>query len=106
MGIPSTTGTDSRYTVISADTHAGGSHASYREFLESKYHDDFDAWRGKYKNPYKDLGDNRRLPELPDTLPVLVIAGTQDEYCPNDVFDRLRVERPEADTVAVSLDRR
>jgi predicted TIM-barrel fold metal-dependent hydrolase len=50
-----------RYTIISADTHAGGSHAQYREYLESKYHDDFDAWRGKYKNPFKDLGDNRRL---------------------------------------------
>ena len=49
------------YTIISADTHAGGSHAQYREYLESKYHEDFDAWRGKYKNPFKDLGDNRRL---------------------------------------------
>ena len=25
-----------------------------------KYLDDFDAWRGKYKNPFKDLGDDRR----------------------------------------------
>jgi predicted TIM-barrel fold metal-dependent hydrolase len=49
-----------RYTIISSDTHAGGSHAAYREFLDPKYHDDFDAWRGKYKNPFKDLGDNRR----------------------------------------------
>jgi predicted TIM-barrel fold metal-dependent hydrolase len=50
-----------RYTIISADTHAGGSHAQYREYLDSKYHEDFDAWRGKYRNPFKDLGDNRRL---------------------------------------------
>ena len=50
-----------RYTIISADTHAGGSHAQYREYLEEKYLEDFDAWRGKYKNPFKDLGDNRRL---------------------------------------------
>ena len=49
------------YIVISADTHAGGSHAAYREYLDPKYLDDFDAWRGEYKNPYKDLGDNRRL---------------------------------------------
>ena len=49
-----------RYTIISADTHAGGSHAAYREYLDPKYHEDFDAWRGKYKNPYKDLGDTRR----------------------------------------------
>jgi predicted TIM-barrel fold metal-dependent hydrolase len=43
------------YPIISADCHAGASHKVYREYLESKYHDDFDAWRGKYKNPYKDL---------------------------------------------------
>jgi predicted TIM-barrel fold metal-dependent hydrolase len=49
------------YTIISADCHAGGSHAQYREFLESKYHDDFDAWREKYKNPYRDLQDGGRV---------------------------------------------
>jgi predicted TIM-barrel fold metal-dependent hydrolase len=48
------------YTIISSDTHAGGSHAQYREFLEHEYLDDFDAWRAKYKNPFKDLGDQRR----------------------------------------------
>ena len=52
---------DDRYTIISADCHAGGSHAAYREYLDPAYLEDFDAWRGKYKNPYKDLGDNRRL---------------------------------------------
>src|SRR3954471_2851372 len=50
-----------RYTIISSDCHAGGSHAAYREYLDPAFHDDFDAWRGKYKNPFKDLGDNRRL---------------------------------------------
>src|SRR6201986_1232289 len=48
---PSSTATD-HYTIITADTHAGGSHAQYRE--------DFDAWRGKYRNPFKDLKDDRR----------------------------------------------
>ena len=52
---------DERYTIISADCHAGGSHKAYREYLDPAFLDDFDAWRGKYKNPYKDLGDNRRL---------------------------------------------
>jgi predicted TIM-barrel fold metal-dependent hydrolase len=46
-----------RYTIISADTHAGGSHAQYREYLDPAYHEEFDAWRGKYRNPYKDLKD-------------------------------------------------
>ena len=49
-----------RYTIISADCHAGGSHKQYREYLDPRFHDDFDAWRGKYKNPFRDLGDTRR----------------------------------------------
>src|SRR4051812_43937021 len=57
----SATATPERYTIISADCHAGGSHAAYREYLDPQYLEDFDAWRNKYKNPYKDLGDNRRL---------------------------------------------
>ncbi len=52
---------DEHYIVISADCHAGGSHAAYREYLDPRFHEDFDAWRGRYKNPYKDLGDDRRL---------------------------------------------
>ena len=48
---------DDRYIVISADTHAGGSHAQYREFLDPAFRPDFDAWREKYKNPFKDLKD-------------------------------------------------
>lgn len=49
------------YTIISADCHAGGSHVMYREYLESRYHDDFDAWRGAYRNPYRDLQDDTRM---------------------------------------------
>ncbi len=45
------------YTIISADTHAGANHETYREYLDPAYRDDFDAWRGKYKNPWKDLRD-------------------------------------------------
>ena len=59
---------DERYTVISADCHAGASHSAYREYLDPKFHEDFDAWRGRYKNPYKDLGDNRRLRNWDDEM--------------------------------------
>jgi predicted TIM-barrel fold metal-dependent hydrolase len=49
-----------RYTIISADCHAGGNHAAYREFLEPSWRDEFDAWRGEYSNPFRDLqGDGR-----------------------------------------------
>jgi predicted TIM-barrel fold metal-dependent hydrolase len=52
----STTATD-RYTIISADTHAGANHETYREYLDPAFRDDFDAWRSQYKNPWKDLRD-------------------------------------------------
>jgi predicted TIM-barrel fold metal-dependent hydrolase len=51
---------DDHYIVITADSHAGGSHAQYREYLDPKYRDDFDAWREKYKNPFKDLKDTKQ----------------------------------------------
>ena len=51
----SATKADERYTIISADTHAGGSHEMYREYLDPGYLDEFDAWRNKYKNPFRDL---------------------------------------------------
>ena len=44
------TATTDRYTIISADCHAGGSHQQYREFLEAEWVDEFDAWRGEYSN--------------------------------------------------------
>ena len=50
---------DERYTMISADCHAGGSHAMYREYLDRAYLDDFDAWREKYRNPFRDLDPKR-----------------------------------------------
>jgi len=44
-----------RYILISADCHAGGNHEMYREYLEARYHDEFDRWRAAYTNPFKDL---------------------------------------------------
>jgi predicted TIM-barrel fold metal-dependent hydrolase len=49
------------YILITADTHAGGSHAAYREYLDPKYRDAFDAWRGGYKNPEKQHYGSKKL---------------------------------------------
>jgi predicted TIM-barrel fold metal-dependent hydrolase len=57
-----------RYILISSDTHAGGSHAQYREFLDPRFREDFDAWRSRYKNPFRDLGDDRRLRNWDDDM--------------------------------------
>ncbi|MGW7072948.1 amidohydrolase family protein [Streptomyces sp. NPDC054855] len=47
--------TEERYTVISADCHAGADLLDYRPYLESRHHDAFDAWAATYVNPYEDL---------------------------------------------------
>src|SRR5687767_11518489 len=61
------------YVVISADCHGGGNIGDYRPYLESRFHDDFDAWAASYQNPFDDVaGDDgsrnwdsaRRLREL------------------------------------------
>jgi predicted TIM-barrel fold metal-dependent hydrolase len=48
------------YVVISSDCHAGGNHEQYREYLDPQWREEFDAWRGRYANPFRDLqGDGR-----------------------------------------------
>ncbi len=49
-----------RYTIISADCHAGGNMAMYEEYLPSSWRDEFRQWRGAYRNPYRDLQDDGR----------------------------------------------
>ncbi|KIZ17918.1 amidohydrolase family protein [Streptomyces natalensis] len=44
-----------RYTVISADCHAGADLLDYKPYLESRHHDAFDAWAATYVNPHEDL---------------------------------------------------
>jgi len=48
------------YVIVSADGHAGGSHEQYRSYLDPAWRDEFDAWRGRYKNPFRDLQDDGR----------------------------------------------
>jgi predicted TIM-barrel fold metal-dependent hydrolase len=49
------------YVLITADTHAGGSHAQYREYLDPQYRARFDEWRGEYKNPEQKHYGTRKL---------------------------------------------
>lgn len=50
-----TPASDRRYTVISADAHAGGDIPDYRPYLASRWHADFDTWAASYVNPFADL---------------------------------------------------
>ncbi|MFI1443007.1 amidohydrolase family protein [Streptomyces fructofermentans] len=62
-----------RYTVVSADCHAGADLLDYRPYLAAAHHEEFDAWAASYVNPYEDLvadtadrnwNSARRLAEL------------------------------------------
>ena len=86
---------DDHYVVISADCHGGGEIHEYRDYLASKYHDEFDAWVADYQIPFADLlGDigkrnwdsDRRLRDLeadgiaaevifPNTIPPFFPGG-------------------------------
>src|SRR3984957_11540932 len=44
-----------RYTVISADCHAGADLPDYRPYLEARLHEEFDRWLADYSNPFRDL---------------------------------------------------
>jgi predicted TIM-barrel fold metal-dependent hydrolase len=46
-----------RYTVISSDGHAGAPMELYKVYLESRFHDDYEAWRAEFQNPFGDLVD-------------------------------------------------
>jgi hypothetical protein len=52
--------TELRYTIISADCHAGANHETYREHLDPAGREECGVWRGEYSNPFRDLqGDGR-----------------------------------------------
>lgn len=46
-----------RYVVISSDGHAGASMDAYREYLESSWYEEYDAWRAGYVSPWADHMD-------------------------------------------------
>ena len=53
-----------RYPIISVDCHAGGDLHHYREYLESKWHDEFDAWVENYVDPWSTIGAEVDVGEL------------------------------------------
>ena len=91
-----------RYTVISADCHAGAPLRDYKEFLEGRYHEDFEAWAAGFVNPFADLerpdadrswNSERRRAELeedgitgeviyPNTVPPFFPKGGLTALCP------------------------
>jgi predicted TIM-barrel fold metal-dependent hydrolase len=61
------------YVLISADTHAGASIQTYREYLDAEHQRRFDEWRAGYQNPqrkhigskkHKNWDDAERLTDM------------------------------------------
>jgi predicted TIM-barrel fold metal-dependent hydrolase len=46
-----------RYVIISSDTHAGAELHEYKQYLEKRWHEDFEDWARAYSSPYDDLVD-------------------------------------------------
>lgn len=57
-----------RYTILSSDCHAGADHATYRTYLASEFHAEFDDWRGQYANPFTDLREGGKVRNWDDEL--------------------------------------
>jgi predicted TIM-barrel fold metal-dependent hydrolase len=57
-----------RYTIVSADCHAGASHEQYREYLPEQHLEAFDEWRARYRNPFRDLLSEKRRRNWDDDL--------------------------------------
>ena len=53
--------TQEPFILITADTHAGGSHAQYREYLDPEWRVAFDDWRGGYKNPSQEHYGSKKM---------------------------------------------
>src|SRR5438309_5394617 len=56
-----------RYTIISADGHAGADLLDYRPYLARDWLDEFDAWAAAYVNPFEDLQDPDVAPKSWDS---------------------------------------
>ena len=100
-----------RYTVISADTHAGADLLDYRPFLEARYHEAFDDWAAHFVSPYGDLvvpdadrnwDSTRRMRELeadgivaeilyPNTIPPFYARGALVATAPSPDDFELRL---------------
>jgi predicted TIM-barrel fold metal-dependent hydrolase len=93
-----------RYTVISADGHAGADLRDYKPYLASRWYDEFDGWAAAYVNPFADLmartayrnwDSERRLAEhdavgvaaeilFPNTVPPFFAQGNLIALPPTD----------------------
>jgi predicted TIM-barrel fold metal-dependent hydrolase len=103
---------DGHYVILSVDGHAGATIQGYRDYLPSKYHEEFDEWAKAFENPFDDLRaatayrnweSQRRLEEtsrdglaaevlFPNTIPPFFPSGNLTAYPPKAGEHELRWE--------------
>ena len=91
-----------RLVVISSDGHAGASIPAYREYLESRFHDDFDAWANDYVDGWDELERNaaEALTRIQSsTLETSVTVGVTVDSVETNWDSELRQRSIEADGV-------
>ncbi len=71
-----------RYMILSSDAHAGAPLAAYKEYLDPRWHDDFDPWLAAVVNPWFDVRDDRNWDSATSSR-----TGVADciQLVPNDV---------------------
>ena len=55
---------DGRYVILSIDGHAGAEITTYRDYLSSKYHAEFDEWVQDLREPVRRSARRDRVPQL------------------------------------------
>ncbi len=99
---------DDRYVVVSSDCHAGASVDGYRPYLESRWHDEFDAWRNdfigspypvEFRNGERDWDSALRLRELEQqgVAAEVVFPNTVPPFFPLQSFVSLQPPKSRAD---------
>lgn len=89
------------HIVISADAHCGADVRDYKQYLESKYHDDFDTWAesieagvARQKEMFKDM----------ERSPLEVgVDGDPDEYGDRNWSSERRLREQEQDGVVATV---
>jgi predicted TIM-barrel fold metal-dependent hydrolase len=46
------------YVIISSDCHAGADLHDYKQYLETRWHDEFEVWAASYDDPWADVDDS------------------------------------------------
>jgi predicted TIM-barrel fold metal-dependent hydrolase len=109
--VTATTHAAGRYTIISADCHAGGELPQYRQYLERRHHERFDEWFAAFEMPYEDLkgpdgsrnwDPDRRLAELEadGIVAEVIFPNTVPPFYPES---SLKAQPPSADAGDLEL---